>query len=125
MIPVLIPVKTMSLPDRGPVVKLKGGTELTLRLMEDVELPPMPRPVYNEAATTVSYRVAPVYYRPAPRLPQVKTPIVLVMKDQSAQPVQDFWIEETSVRWLGADGKSRVVPIADVDFAATYRISRQ
>ncbi len=126
MIPVLIPVKIMTLPGRGPVVKLKGRTELTLRLMEDVELPPMPKLAYNEAATTpVSYRVAPVYYRPAPRLPVVKTPIVLVMKDQSTQPVQDFWIEEASVRWLGADGKSRVVPVEDVDLATTFRMSRQ
>jgi hypothetical protein len=39
MIPVLWPIKIITLPARGPYPALKGETHLALRLMEDVEVP--------------------------------------------------------------------------------------
>jgi hypothetical protein len=39
MIPVLWPIKVVTLPFRGPFPTLKGETRLSLRLMEDVEVP--------------------------------------------------------------------------------------
>ena len=39
MIPVLWPIKILTLPGRGPYPALKGETKLTLRLMEDVIAP--------------------------------------------------------------------------------------
>ena len=39
MIPVLWPIKVITLPFRGPYPTLKGETRLSLRLMEDVEVP--------------------------------------------------------------------------------------
>jgi len=39
MIPVLWPIKLLTLPMRGPYPALKGETHLALRLMEDVEVP--------------------------------------------------------------------------------------
>jgi hypothetical protein len=39
MIPVLWPIKILTLPLRGPFPTLKGETHLALRLMEDVEVP--------------------------------------------------------------------------------------
>ncbi len=39
MIPVLWPLKVITLPFRGPYPTLKGETRLSLRLMEDVEVP--------------------------------------------------------------------------------------
>jgi hypothetical protein len=39
MIPVLWPIKVITLPFRGPYPALKGETRLSLRLMEDVEVP--------------------------------------------------------------------------------------
>jgi hypothetical protein len=38
-IPVLWPIKVLTLPARGPFPTLKGETRMTLRLMEDVEVP--------------------------------------------------------------------------------------
>ena len=40
MIPPLWPWKIVSLPARGPRPTLKGETEITLRLMDDAEVPP-------------------------------------------------------------------------------------
>ncbi len=67
MIPVLWPIKILTLPMRGPYPALKGETHLALRLMEDVEVPfpvaknfvPMPpwtnpnsyRPSYDASAS--------------------------------------------------------------------------
>jgi hypothetical protein len=42
-IPVLWPVKPLTLPARGPYPTLKGETRITLRLMEDVAIPAPPR----------------------------------------------------------------------------------
>jgi len=39
MIPILWPIKVITLPFRGPYPALKGETRLSLRLMEDVEVP--------------------------------------------------------------------------------------
>jgi hypothetical protein len=41
MIPVLWPIKILTLPARGPYPALKGESRLTMRLMEDVEVPVM------------------------------------------------------------------------------------
>jgi hypothetical protein len=39
MVPILWPTKLVTLPARGPYPALKGETRVTLRLMEDMELP--------------------------------------------------------------------------------------
>jgi hypothetical protein len=39
MVPVLWPIKLVTLPARGPYPTLKVETRVTLRLMEDMELP--------------------------------------------------------------------------------------
>jgi hypothetical protein len=39
MVPVLWPIKLITLPMRGPYPSLKGETRLSLRLMEDVDIP--------------------------------------------------------------------------------------
>src|SRR5215472_11077643 len=39
MVPVLWPIKILTLPMRGPYPALKGEARLTMRLMEDVEVP--------------------------------------------------------------------------------------
>lgn len=40
-IPILWPIKVLTLPARGPFPTLKGEVRITLRLMEDVEVPPV------------------------------------------------------------------------------------
>lgn len=68
MIPPLWPIKAVLLPARGPYVKFKGETRLTMRLMEDVEFPalasnvPMP-PWSSDRTTTGSLQPAPRLWR--------------------------------------------------------------
>lgn len=47
MIPVLWPLDLLNLPRRGPRPTLKSETALTLRVMEDIEVPVVPEPERN------------------------------------------------------------------------------
>src|SRR5262249_1215313 len=57
-IPILWPVKVLTLPARGPLPALKGESRITLRLLDDVEVP----------ATSVSSGIA----SPLPSLRQLR-----------------------------------------------------
>jgi hypothetical protein len=96
MIPILWPIKVLTLPNRGPFPALKGETRLSLRLMEDVEVPspvaranvPMPPWARPSGYQPADYRV----FRPssatledttvdAPAEPRAADPVVV-----AAQP---------------------------------------
>lgn len=63
MIPVLWPIKILTLPARGPYPALKGETRLTMRLMEDVVVP-LPGP--SRAAVPSPPWAMPTSYIPSP-----------------------------------------------------------
>ncbi len=50
MIPILWPIDLLTLPRRGPRPTLKAETQLTLKVMDDIELP-MTRPVERDGPT--------------------------------------------------------------------------
>ena len=60
MIPVLWPIKVITLPFRGPYPTLKGETRLSLRLMEDVEVP---FPVAGNVVPAPPWATSPGKYR--------------------------------------------------------------
>jgi len=60
MVPVLWPIKIVTLPMRGPYPALKGEARLTMRLMEDVEVPVVER----ESAPSLTLPT-PSNYRPS------------------------------------------------------------
>ncbi len=102
MIPVLWPIKIITLPARGPYPALKGESRISLRLMEDVEVPfptarssipapPWANPTGDHASYSPSYygrpvsasvtqplTVTPAYYSQ----PVVQTPQVAVTNDR-------------------------------------------
>jgi hypothetical protein len=57
MVPVLWPIKIVTLPMRGPYPALKGESRLTMRLMEDVDVP-----IPNSARASIP---APPWVRPS------------------------------------------------------------
>jgi len=58
-IPPLWPWKVVSLPARGPRPTLKGETQVTLRLMDDVEVPPASAALRPAAAQSTALRERP------------------------------------------------------------------
>jgi hypothetical protein len=63
MVPVLWPIKILTLPMRGPYPALKGEARLTMRLMEDVDVP-------VPSGTRVGSIPAPPWARPASYTPE-------------------------------------------------------
>jgi len=96
MIPVLWPIKLITLPARGPYPALKGETHIALRLMEDVEVPfptakyvPMP-PWVNPGRYDSSYYPSSLdsHAQLQPRLASAQTATVspAAYYSQAAQP---------------------------------------
>ncbi|RRA48610.1 hypothetical protein [Acidipila sp. EB88] len=88
LIPVLWPIDLINLPRRGPRPVLKGETRLTLKVMDDIQVPATPEPerdpsgLMHRAPATyepppqplVPPPPQPIYYRPAPPPPVYLAP---------------------------------------------------
>lgn len=81
MIPVLWPIKILTLPRRGPYPALKGESRLTLRLMEDVVVPAT---VPVRAAVPSPPWAIPTNYIPSPY--GLLRPASYVSRTAAAQP---------------------------------------
>ena len=66
MIPVLWPIDLINLPRRGPKPTLKAETPLTLRIMEDIQVPQVPEPQRDPYGL---YQRSPDAYAPQPPPP--------------------------------------------------------
>lgn len=64
MIPVLWPIDLINLPRRGPRPVLKAETRLTLKIMDDIEVPT--REMAREAPAPLQPRAPVMYAQPAP-----------------------------------------------------------
>jgi hypothetical protein len=151
-IPVLWPVKLITLPARGPYPTLKSETRITLRLMEDVAIPtparaanrvPMPpwaRPTHASLspapATNSDFRLMNAAIRQTPQPAAVRLgetasnteerrPTLLLLKDGSAFLVQDYWLQNNEIHGVLENGESRVFPMADMDLTGTVRLNRE
>ena len=145
-IPLFWPVKIMTLPARGPFPTLKGETRLTLRLMEDVEVPfavaknGVPMPDYRPS----SYRGSSSVYQPASAM-QSDVPVVrratysqqprpsaydgqltvIAMQAGTALLATRYWIEGTDLHCVSQDGAEQNVPLALVDIAQTVKVNQE
>jgi hypothetical protein len=96
-VPVFWPVKILTLPNRGPYPSFKGEARLTLRLLEDIEVPlsasnaraSVPMPPWVSPSR---YDASSVIYSPASLAPRGQTatlqPASFVQHPVEAQPVE-------------------------------------
>jgi hypothetical protein len=119
--PPLIPVKLVTLPARGPEITLTDKTKITVRLMEDVQLPPMPATTFTPSPRDRTASMSPISY--LARSPQEDgRPLVLIMRDQSMRAARRFWVEDSkNIRWLDLNGRSWLAPISEFDLYATLQ----
>jgi hypothetical protein len=155
MFPPLWPIKVITLPFRGPYPALKGETRLSLRLMEDVEVPfpvagnvPMPpwaNPssyhsssdgVYRPASTSYQRptEAQPAYYTQrqtdAPPLvsaqPATEQPMtVIAMAGGAAFLAREYWVQDGQLHCVAADGQQKVFPLEKMDLYNTVSVNRQ
>jgi hypothetical protein len=137
-IPVLWPIKILTLPARGPYPTLKGETRLTMRLMEDVAIPvPQPRALNKvpmppwASPTSLNTTNSDFHVMNAAvqqvQLPQNKTnsPTLIILNDHSAYLVDSYWLEGDAIRYRLQDGDKKAVALSDVDFATTIQVNRE
>jgi hypothetical protein len=155
MIPVLWPIKIITLPTRGPYPTLKGETRIALRLMEDIEVPfpvarssvPMPPwatpssySSYGSIGSSSSSRpvlsrspvVQPATYsQRAELVPQVAqsasaTPLtVIALKGGAACLAREYWVQNGQLRWVSAGGDEKLLPLDKIDLTETVRVNQE
>ncbi len=154
MIPVLWPIKLLTLPARGPYPALKGEVRVTMRLMEDVEIPPaaaarssVPMPPW---ASPASWRTVPgaghddsaVLTRtntPVPRLAIANSPepvramerdtsarlTLLVLTDSTVLLASDYWFEGDQLHCITSAVQEKLLPLEMLDVSETVRLNAE
>ncbi|HVO61370.1 MAG TPA: hypothetical protein VMT53_10575 [Terriglobales bacterium] len=151
MIPVLWPIKVLTLPARGPYPALKGETRVSLRLMEDVqvELPVaartrVPAPPW---AQTGSYRLpSDGVYRPAVQDYQanivpsphasavsLENPLddsgdqltVIVLRGGTAFVARNYWLSGGQMHCVSDQGEERLIALERIDLNQTVLLNRE
>lgn len=155
MIPVLWPIKIVTLPSRGPYPALKGESPLTLRLEEDIEIPlpvmrssvPMPPWVtpsgyriygYNggfskgsAAGSSPSLSLQPATYpqqtESAPRLtPSAPSKLtVIALNGGGAFLAQQYWIQSGQMHCVSANGEEKLLPLDEIDLSQTVHLNQE
>jgi hypothetical protein len=103
-VPIFWPIKIMTLPARGPYPTLKGESRLTLRLMDDVEVP---------FATARNYGVPMPDYRPSAYRGSSQTMYQQTANLQLPGPVVQRVAYSQPVRTAATDGRRNDHPITD------------
>ena len=148
-IPVLWPIKVLTLPARGPFPTLKGETRMTLRLMEDLEVRlrsvannsvPMPpwaspsrfeassasQPQWKPASTKVSdvpnVAVKSAYLtEPSPQ----QQPTLIVLKGGVAYVASDYWVDGGQMHCVTQGSNEKLLPVESLDLYETVRMNRE
>lgn len=143
MVPLFWPIKVLTLPARGPYPALKGESRLTLRLMEDVEVPfavahNYPAPPWKDDA---SYNSSSSLYQPASttgsaapiqrvnygaRQPSSNAQVtVIALQAGGALLAARYWLQGTAIHCVSAAGAEQDVPLNMVDLAQTVKLNQE
>jgi hypothetical protein len=147
LMPPLWPIKIMTLPMRGPYPALKGENRLSLRLMEDVEVPfptsarnAVPAPPWANPSS--SYRSNSPTYQPASNIvrerPAVQrlsysqtettasAPVTLIATQQgTALLARQYWLDGANIHCVSQDGSERNIPLSMIDLAQTVKLNQE
>lgn len=151
-VPLFWPIKILTLPQRGPYPALKGESRLSLRLMEDVEVPfatarnsvPMP-PRSNPSS---SLQNSPEVYQPASatRVAKDDAPTVqrvsygqtgtasaaksaqltvIALQAGNALLAREYWLDGENLHCVSARGEEENVPLAMIDLTETVKVNQE
>lgn len=138
MIPVLWPVKVLTLPARGPRPALKGETRLELRLMEDLLLPESDRPsagglpsrsslsrpnVEGSRLRQLPNRDPGPGYRTRPA--QTSSLTLLVLRGGRVYLVAQYWIDRSNLDFTTGTGNLQSLPMDELDMPLTTRLNAE
>jgi len=130
-IPVLWPIDILNLPRRGPRPVLKNETRLTLKVMDDMEVP-LKQPS-SPNPNGFAQRAPMSYSQPAPA-PAASTvslhtggPLtLLVLRDGRTTLASRYWfVGGTKVVYIAVNGSAFFFPIEQLDFTKTVKVNQQ
>jgi len=150
LIPPLWPWKLVSLPARGPRPTLQRETQLTLRLMDDVEVPlalaalrpaalqskPWRPPVESSAGPV--YGVRPTIRYAPPSTPALKSEAsdtilasappqltLIALKGDAIYAATDYWMEGGRLSYVLRSGARGAIDLNDVDWDRTAQLDAE
>lgn len=149
MIPVLWPIDLLNLPRRGPRPVLKAETRVTLKVMDDFEIPT--REMARETAPALVQRGPVSYVAPAPVVEAAPAALAVVSEDAAEPPAPmpvmvrrpppmptllvmrngygmyatSYWLQGNSIRYLAVNGARVVMPMQQLDYGATVSANQQ
>lgn len=141
-IPVLWPVKIVTLPMRGPRPTLKNEARLSLKLMQDLPIPegaaglapdrrllkpgafrPDPSDLQSGGAASELQASAQTPQYPANSAREEGTAFIL--RDGEGMLVRDYWFENGErIRYYAFDGTEGLLPIQALDLEKTVKLNR-
>jgi hypothetical protein len=121
-IPLLWPVKVLTLPARGPRPAFKGETRVELRLMTDIAIPATPGvPGFTSRS---SLQVGPT--KQEARVDDASRPsTLLVLRGGSAYLVVDYWVDRNYLDYTTRAGTLETVPLENLDVGLTRRLNAE
>ena len=149
MIPVLWPIKVLTLPARGPYPTIKGESRISLRLMDDVEIPypvatnVVPKPSWAtpssyqsssyQPAATQNTTMQSAYYVPRPKpVTETASPdsggqqmTVIAMKGGTAFLARQYWVQDGALFCLSAQGEQKIFPLERIDISQTVLVNHE
>ncbi len=123
-IPLLWPVKVLTLPARGPRPALKGETRLTLRLMTDISIPAAATSNPGGFSSRSSYESAPSELQLRPESLQ-RRPTLLVLRGGSVCLVAEYWVDRGNLDYTTRTGTLQMLPLDSLDVAMTQRLNAE
>ena len=143
-IPILWPVKVLTLPARGPRPTFKGETRIGLRLMEDLYIPEapntpsgglttrsqaawpkyLPRPEPQQSGELEPYQAARVA-RPAPPAAPQPNLTFLCLRGGHVYRVVDYWVDNGHLDYTTVGGTPYSLPLDALDIATTTRLNAE
>jgi hypothetical protein len=147
MIPVLWPIKILTLPARGPYPAFKGETRIALRLMEDIEFPipaarnavPMPPWATPSSYRTYGYNgsagsapmlsqmptVHPATYTQRVEPSESPRTAIIALKGGSAFLADEYWIEGGQMHCVSSSKEEQLFPLDKIDLNETVRVNQE
>lgn len=150
MIPVLWPVKLVTLPGRGPYPSLRHETRVTLRVMEDLEIPapriasvyPRPSNAHSGYENSVYHQVGPILS--LPRQPfgvsisysgqpsgndqgeaRHSSPTMLILKGGTGFLAVSYWVNGGLVHCVLDSGEEKIFSLDSLDFETTVKLNNE
>ena len=136
MIPILWPVKVLTLPARGPRPALKGETRLELRLMEDLLLPDSSRPATGGLPSRSSELLPRPNHSPVPTTPSVQPSTksaqvpslrqtVLILRGGRFCFAVDYWVNSSTLKYTTDSGGPQSLPLDLLDMHMTQKLNAE